>query len=211
MIRLMIFWHRILGLTLTDFFTDSPFEVEMEKDLSARKQLLDIAIVRKTGPVPPSLILPDGLEGLSDFNLFTYKSLHQAVDAWALQELIGHYVNYRKLLVEPSGALLPEASFRLYALSTREPDVLSSLGGVEAGDRPGVYDIKWFQPSLRLIVLSQAETKAENGLWQLFSGRPDRVVGAPRTYRFRRGDLSTVVNSLFEAYGLEGLTMPYTV
>ena len=105
----MVPWHRILGLALTDLFTGSPFEVEMEKDLSARKQLLDIAVVRKTGPVPASLILPDGLEGLSDFNLFTYKSLHQAVDAWALQELIGHYVNYRKLLVEPSGALLPEA------------------------------------------------------------------------------------------------------
>ena len=207
----MVPWHRILGLVLTDLFTGSPFEVEMEKDLSARKQLLDIAIVRKTGPVPPSLILPDGLEGLSDFNLFTYKSLHQAVDAWALQELIGHYVNYRKLLVEPSGALLPEASFRLYALSTREPEVLSSHHGIEAGDRPGIYDVTWFQPSLRLIVLSQTETKPENGLWQLFSGRADRVADAARTYRFRRRDLSTVVNSLFEAYGLEGLNMPYTV
>ena len=96
MISLMVPWHRILGLALTDLFTGFPFEVEM--DLSARKQFLDVAIVRKTGPVPASLILPDGLEGLSDFNLFTYKSLHQAVDAWALQELIGHYVNYRKLL-----------------------------------------------------------------------------------------------------------------
>jgi len=50
MIRSMVPWHRILGLALTDLFTGSPFEVEMEKDLSARKQLLDIAIVRKTGP-----------------------------------------------------------------------------------------------------------------------------------------------------------------
>ena len=64
---------------------------------------------------------------------------------------------------------------------------------------------------MRLIVLSQTETKPENGLWQLFSGRADRVADAARTYRFRRRDLSTVVNSLFEAYGLEGLTMPYTV
>ena len=78
-------------------------------------------------------------------------------------------------------------------------------------DRPGIYDVTWFQPSLRLIVLSQTETKPENALWQLFSGRPDRVADAARTYRFRRRDLSTVVNSLFEAYGLEGLTMPYTV
>jgi len=74
MISSMVPWHRILGLALTDLFTGSPFEVEMEKDLSARKQLLDIAVVRKTGPVPASLILPDGLEGLSDFNLFTYNT-----------------------------------------------------------------------------------------------------------------------------------------
>lgn len=26
----------------------------------------------------------------------TYKSLHESLDAWAIEELIGHYVNYRK-------------------------------------------------------------------------------------------------------------------
>jgi hypothetical protein len=28
-------WHRLFGLLLTDFFTGSPFVVEMEKDLLA--------------------------------------------------------------------------------------------------------------------------------------------------------------------------------
>jgi hypothetical protein len=27
-------WHRPFGLQLTDFFTDSPFDVEIERDLS---------------------------------------------------------------------------------------------------------------------------------------------------------------------------------
>jgi len=40
-------WHRLFGLVLTDFFTGSPFVVELEKDLSARKQLLDVLILRK--------------------------------------------------------------------------------------------------------------------------------------------------------------------
>src|SRR5947199_5941827 len=39
-------WHRLFGLLLTDFFTDSPFVVEVERDLSVQQQLLDVAIVR---------------------------------------------------------------------------------------------------------------------------------------------------------------------
>jgi hypothetical protein len=35
-------WHRQFGLLLSDFFTGSPFVVELEKDLSLKKQLLDV-------------------------------------------------------------------------------------------------------------------------------------------------------------------------
>ena len=35
-------WHRVFGLILTDFFAGTPFIVELEKDLSAKKQLLDV-------------------------------------------------------------------------------------------------------------------------------------------------------------------------
>lgn len=27
-------WHRIFGLTITDFYTDTKYRVELEKDLS---------------------------------------------------------------------------------------------------------------------------------------------------------------------------------
>ena len=40
-------WHRLFGLLLTDFFTDSPFAVELEKDLSLAQQFLDVVILRK--------------------------------------------------------------------------------------------------------------------------------------------------------------------
>jgi len=40
-------WHRLFGLLLTDFFTDSPFVVEVERDLSVQQQLLDVVIVRR--------------------------------------------------------------------------------------------------------------------------------------------------------------------
>ncbi|OAD22148.1 hypothetical protein THIOM_002062 [Candidatus Thiomargarita nelsonii] len=29
-------WHRTFGLTLTDFFTDSNFQVELEKELTVK-------------------------------------------------------------------------------------------------------------------------------------------------------------------------------
>jgi hypothetical protein len=93
-------WHRLFGLVLTDFFTGSPFIVELEKDLSLKKQLLDVIIVRK---YPGAFIepMPEGLEELAAHNLITFKSHHEALDDWALKELTGHYVNYRKQ-VSPS-------------------------------------------------------------------------------------------------------------
>ena len=38
----MIDWHRLFGIALTDFFADSSFIVELEKDLSLKRQMLDI-------------------------------------------------------------------------------------------------------------------------------------------------------------------------
>ncbi len=91
----MLEWHRLFGLGLTDFFIDSAFGVDLEKDLSQRQQRVDVVIIRKaaSGPVPE---LPDGLENLSWHNIVTYKSPRQALDAWTLDELLGHFVNYRK-------------------------------------------------------------------------------------------------------------------
>ena len=40
-------WHRLFGLLLTDYFTDSPFAVDVERDLSVQQQLIDVVIVRR--------------------------------------------------------------------------------------------------------------------------------------------------------------------
>ena len=40
-------WHRLFGLLLTDFFTGSPYVVELEKDLSIKQQFLDVVVLRK--------------------------------------------------------------------------------------------------------------------------------------------------------------------
>src|SRR5690349_17213584 len=90
-------WHRLFGLLLTDFFTDSPFAVDVERDLSQQQQFLDVIIVRRRrGKFAGEL--PDGLDDLAEHNLITFKSFHESLDAWALRELLGAYVAYRKLV-----------------------------------------------------------------------------------------------------------------
>ncbi len=117
-------WHRLFGLLLTDFFTGSPFIVELEKDLSIKQQYLDVVILRKRkGRFTERL--PDGLDDLADHNLITFKSHQEALDDWALKELTGHYVNYRKQFSSGGEPLLPESAFRMYAVCSRFPHNLA--------------------------------------------------------------------------------------
>src|SRR5436305_1660260 len=111
-------WHRLFGLLLTDFFSGSPFIVEIERDLSQQQQLLDVVIVRRR-PGRFSEALPDGLGDLADHNLITFKSHREALDDWAVRELIGHYVAYRKLVSPSPSDLLPEDQFGLFAVVAR--------------------------------------------------------------------------------------------
>src|SRR5437588_8682341 len=108
-------WPRLFGLLLTDFFTGSPFVVEVERDLSVQQQLLDVTIVRR-GKGRFAGRLPDGLEGLRPHNLMSFKSRHEPLDAWALKELVGADVAYRKLVSPSPTNLLPDDEFALYAV-----------------------------------------------------------------------------------------------
>jgi hypothetical protein len=203
----MIDWHRLLGLLLRDFFTGSPWIVEVELDLSVRKQLLDILIVHG-GKGTFSGQLPDGLAPLAEHNLISYKSLRQPLDDWTLKELTGHYTNYRKQ-VSPPDQLLPEALFRMIGLSTRFPQKLAGqleLKPVQAG----VYDVRRGTDTIRVIVLSQIPKEPYNSLWHLFSGVPETVQFGVEHYR-PRTEVSTALYELFENYQVEGLSMPYTM
>ena len=114
-------WHRLFGIVLTQLFEGFDSEVERELDLSIKQQLLDIVIIRR-GQGQKTPILPDGFGPLADHNLLTYKSLHEPLDGWALKELAGHSVNYRKQRSPSLDDLLPEESIRLFAVATRFPE-----------------------------------------------------------------------------------------
>jgi hypothetical protein len=146
-------WHRLFGLSLVDFFRGMPVSVELEKDLSLKQQLLDVVLIRK-GAEPLPCRLPDGFEDMAAHNLVSFKSYQEALDGWALNELVGHYVNYRKQASPSMQDLLPEADFRLFAVSVRFPQALARQAAVTPV-RPGVYEVRHFTGPLRLVVVHE--------------------------------------------------------
>ena len=161
-------WHHRFGVLVQDFFTGTPCEVELERDLSVKSQFLDVLIHRKTDE-PLDRVLPDGLEGnLAEHNLITFKSHQQALDAWALDELLAHYVNYRKQVSPTTDDLLPEGGFRLFAVAARHPDGLARQASLTEV-QPGVYEVFWGLTKVRIIVAGRLPQKEPNALLHLFS------------------------------------------
>jgi hypothetical protein len=138
----MIDWHRLLGLILTDFFTNSNYKVEMEKNLTLQEQYLDVLIIKKSEGEAPEYF-PGGLETLSDHNLLTYKSFHEPLDAWAIDELVGYYTIYRKMVSPSTKELLPIEDFQLYAVTTRSPKKLGRRQKLKKLKK-GVSRLKFF-------------------------------------------------------------------
>ena len=205
----MINWHRLFGLFLIDYFTNSSYAVELEKDLSIGQQWLDVVVLRKM----PGLLqrrLPDGLDGLADHNLLTYKSMHEPLDDWALKELVGHYVNYRKQVGLSMNDLMPESQFKLYAVSTRFPNKLAEQVALQHIS-PGVYDVVWGTDIIRLIVLSKIPDGEHNAIWRLFSAKGEVVHQAFGQYQINQPEISTIVHDLLERYQQEKIDMSYTI
>jgi hypothetical protein len=192
-------WHRLFGLAWTDFFTGLPVTVDMEKDLSIKKQLLDVLLIRKEAELL-NCRLPDGFEDLARFNLVTFKSHMEKLSLWALYELIGHYVNLRKQ-VSPEmdeDQLLPEEQFRLYAVSARYPQQLA--GQLGAALRPimaGVYEADALGLRLRIVVANQLAEAEHNALLHLFSTRGELLAYGSRHDHMHSADTSTLLLQLF--------------
>jgi hypothetical protein len=206
----VISWHRSFGLTLMDLFKGSNFEVELEKELSIKKQYLDVVIIRRVDGVP-IVELPVGLDNLVEHNLLTYKSSQEPLDDWAVEELIGHYVNYRKLVSSSLDDLLPLQQFQLYAVSTRYPQKLLSKEKDFKKLSEGVFDLKWGNRLIRLLVLNQIPLEQHNALWLLFNGKPQSFYYGNQHYKWHDPRQKAVLNKIFELYQMEGAIMPYTL
>jgi hypothetical protein len=202
-------WHRLFGAMMTDLFTRSPFVVELERDVSMQQQLLDVVVVRRR-PGRFAGRLPDGLTGLVAHNLITFKSHHEALDAWAMKELAAHDVAYRKLVSPPPSKLIPENQFRLFAVRVRRPRKL--LRQVPWRRRqPGVYHCRWGTDTIRVVVAGEVSRQSHNAPWHLFSTSPDLVGFGQRSYPQRSEFTSALLDQLLGRYREEGLIMPYTM
>jgi hypothetical protein len=202
-------WHRLFGLLLTDFFRGSPFTVDVERDLSQQQQFLDVVIVRR-GRGKFAGTLPDGLADLAEHNLITFKSHREALDDWALRELVGHYVAYRKLVSPSPSELLAAERFRLYAVAARFPHNLA--GQVPWQQRhEGVYDCRWGLDNVRVVVAGQLPKQAHNAPLHLFSASPDLVGFGQGAYQRRSEQTSRVLGQLYEKLREEGFTMSFTM
>ena len=202
-------WRRGFGLLLTDFFAGSPYVVEMEKDLSLRKQLLDVVILRKRkGRFAERL--PDGFDEIGDHNLITFKSHQEALDDWALKELTGHYVNYRKQLASTGQPLLPESAFRLYAVCSRFPHNLAQAVPWETLQQ-GVYACRRGTDHIRVVVAGQLPQTENNASLHMFSASADQWSYGTQHYRPRLPETSTLIYQLYKSYRKEGFNMSYTM
>jgi hypothetical protein len=202
-------WHRLFGLLLTDFFSGSPFVVEVERDLSVQQQLLDVVIVRR-GRGRFAGRLPDGLEGLRPHNLMTFKSHHEALTPWAMKELVGADVAYRKLVSPSPSDLLPDDQFGLYAVAARFPHNLSQQVPWQQR-QAGVYDCRWGTDTVRVIVAGELPREAHNAPLHLFSASPELVEFGRGAYHQRSEETSLLLRQLFERFREEDFAMSYTM
>lgn len=202
-------WHRLFGLLLTDFFSGSPFAVEVERDLSVQQQLLDVVIVRR-GRGRFVGRLPDGLEGLRPHNLLTFKSHHEALDGWAMKELTGADVAYRKLVSPSPSELLPEDQFGLYAVAARFPQNLSGQVPWQKVQK-GVYDCQWGTETIRVLVVGELPREPHNAPLHLFSAAPGLVEFGSSAYRRRSEQTSRLLEQLLERLRGEGFAVSFTM
>jgi hypothetical protein len=168
-----------------------------------------VLVIREPERARPVRALPDpcdGLERLRAHNLLTYKSLHESLDAWSVEELIGHYVNYRKAFA-PDAA---PAAFGLYAVSTRHPRALFQR--VTATPvKPGVYRLAAIGRTVTVIVPREVERAPRNALWELFSAEAERIAEGARHFRWQAADHLPILNELYQRYRDAGLHMSYTI
>ncbi|MBY0528155.1 MAG: hypothetical protein K2R98_32465 [Gemmataceae bacterium] len=191
-------FHHLFGLTWIDFFRDSSMTVAEDTDLSHKQQFIDVVLVRQSsGPMPRPL--PDGFEDLANHNLVTFKSYREALDGWALCELVGHYVNYRKQTSPSMQYLLPETDLRLFAVCARYPQNLASAG-LLVPVREGVFDVRVLHLSIRLIVIHQLPQQDQNAMLLLFSAREELLRFAAAHYQPHSQETSTLLLRLLQAY-----------
>jgi hypothetical protein len=73
-----------------------------------------------------------------------------------MKELVSGSVIYRKQISPSLNDLLPEADFKLFAISTRYPHKLAKIVTFKE-IKNGVYDVSWGSDVIRVIVTTELD------------------------------------------------------
>ena len=201
-------WHRLFAAAWTDFFRGSDAVVEPERDLSVKKQMLDVLIIRLgAGPLPWRP--PDGFEDMAPYNLVTFRSHRDKLSTFALQELVGHYVNLRKqvspTMDEPD--LLPADDFRLFAVAARFPRNLAEAGIELRKVKAGVNDVV-LAMRVRVVVCNELPLEGHNAQLLVAAASDMAVAYGSQHFQIRSRESSTILTQYFERYRREAIAMP---
>src|SRR3989337_4485126 len=94
-------WHRVLGLVLEPVFKELGYDVRIEDDLSLKKQIVDIVVIRKSKDLLKGTTLPkifwEVFEDFNEHNLISFKSYSESFTSHACEELYGHLTNYKNI------------------------------------------------------------------------------------------------------------------
>ncbi|HBI28030.1 MAG TPA: hypothetical protein DDY54_00125 [Deltaproteobacteria bacterium] len=140
--------------------------------------------------------------GKCRLRLITYKSSAEILDAWALDELMSHYVIYRKKL-SVQGTRTPEFAFRFYVVSTHHPRKLLQQVTRER-KHAGVFDVSWGTYRIRLLVLRDIPEAPTNIPWQIFSDQVERVRSGLQNYHWHREEARSMIHQFAQHYHFGG-------
>ncbi|KOR32465.1 hypothetical protein TI05_07130 [Achromatium sp. WMS3] len=170
--------HRMMGRVLQWKIPQSFYEVHLEEDTSHIAQLLDGLILKRNPQqqLPANIELPDGLTLDAEINLLTYKSPQESLNLWTIQELISHYVGYRKMLKnqDPNHVWKDADQFALYAITTMFPQKLVKQVGTawQVTDKIGVYYLWIAGLKITVIVINEITIAQHNHPWNLLNSDP---------------------------------------
>jgi len=197
-------WHRLLVLLMTPLFKILGYETKAEVDLSIKKQLIDLMVLKKDNEIDWSLLPKEfweAFDNLKDYNLITFKTYSESLNRGAIEELYGHFTNYLKI------EELERDKVNLYAVTQHYPrDLIKPFKKtkyLEVIKENEIIDLKHGALKKIRIIITQS---TDNPILALFSNDRDRVYRAYEKIKNETSlfdNISIYLGAISEYYGQE--------
>jgi len=203
--------QEFLAMVLDPLFKKLGFDTTPEVDLSRKKQLIDLIVVKKSDINVDFTKLPKEFwaefDDLNTHNLITFKTYSESFNPDALEELWGHHCNYLKINE------LERDQVNLYAITHHHPDLILKpfidTKFVHIIKPDEVYDLHLGNVKKVRIIITK---DTNNPILALFSGNHKKVFEAYEKLK-NETDLMDQISLYFKnikAYYGEELNEMYT-